>query len=152
MTNTGDRDLTGTKEAEAPGDRQANENLPVGRVLRDLRGERSLRDVQRETGVANSYLCNVERGTIQPGLKFLNKMAGYYQVRIADLIRHAELLRDNPPDPEKARIADVERSYRFVMDDPRLERFEEPEVSLPIEAKHQMVRMYEVLTGRLLLR
>ena len=120
-------------------------------MLRKLRGGRSLRDVQRDTGIANSYLCNVERGSQQPGLKVLSRMAEYHRISVADIIRQAELLRDNRMDTEEARVADVERSYRFIMDDPRLGHCEEPEPPLSIEAKRHMVRIYETLTGRLLL-
>ena len=133
------------------GDNAVQDSLPIGAVLRKLRGERTLRDVQRATGVANSYLCNVELGYQQPGFKFLSRVAGYYRVSMADIIRHAENLRDQALDPEEARVADVERSYRFIMDDPKLRPCEEPEAPLPIEAKRHMVRMYELLTGRLIL-
>ncbi len=125
--------------------------LPIGAVLRRLRGERTLRDVQRGTGIANSYLCNVERGNQQPGLKFLGKMAEYHQIGVADIIRQAELLQNNVLNPEGTRVADVERSYRFVTEDPRLDPWEEPEEHLSIEAKRHVVRMYELLTGRTLL-
>ena len=145
---------TGAAETAPEGDgikSTGKESLPIGAVLRRLRGERTLREVQRETGIANSYLCNVERGSQQPGLKLLAKMAGYYQIGMADIIRQAELLRDNNMNPEGTRIADVERSYRFVTEDPRLRPWDAPEEALSIEAKRHMVRMYELLTGRLIL-
>ena len=148
------QEATGTTVplTETPRRKQlARDPLPIGTVLRELRGDRSLRDVERGTGIANSYLCNVERGSRQPGLKFLGRVAEYYRTTVADIIRQAELLRDNLMDTEQARIADVERSYRFIMDDPRLGHCEEPEPPLSIEAKRHMVRIYEVLTERLLL-
>ena len=126
-------------------------SLPLGAVLRRLRGERTLRDVQTETGIANSYLCNVELGYQQPGLKFLTRVAEYYQVGVAEIIRQAELLRNSLLDTEDTRIADVERSYQFIMDDPKLSACREPETPLSIEAKRHFVRMYELLTGKLLL-
>jgi transcriptional regulator with XRE-family HTH domain len=127
------------------------DSLPIGAVLRRLRGERTLRDVQTETGIANSYLCNVELGYQQPGLKFLTRVAEYYQVGVAEIIRQAELLRNSLLDTEDTRIADVERSYQFIMDDPKLSACREPETPLSIEAKRHVVRMYELLTGKLLL-
>ena len=127
------------------------ESLPIGAVLRRLRGERTLREVQTETGIANSYLCNVELGYQQPGLKFLTRVAEYYQVGVAEIIRQAELLRNSVLDTEDTRIADVERAYQFILDDPKLSACPEPETPLSIEAKRVMVRMYELLTGRMLL-
>ena len=127
------------------------DSLPLGEILRQMRGERSLRDVERGTGVANSHLCNVERGSQQPGLKFLGRMADYYQTSVAEIIRQAELLRDAQANPHRLMAADVERSYRFVAEDPRLQPWEEPEEVLSIAAKRQVVRTYELLTGRALL-
>ena len=143
-TTQGEEELASTSQ-------QTTESLPIGTVLRKLRGERTLRDVQKETGIANSYLCNVELGYQQPGLKFLGRIADYYRISMADIIRHAEHLRDQDADPEEARTAAVERSYRFVTEDPRLQSWEEPKEALSIEAKWHLVRMYELLTGSLLL-
>ncbi|MDE2959450.1 MAG: helix-turn-helix transcriptional regulator [Chloroflexota bacterium] len=133
------------------GPTSGSDSLPLGEILRRMRGERSLRDVERDTGVANSHLCNVERGSQQPGLKFLGRMADYYQTSVAEIIRQAELLRDAQDNPHRLMAADVERSYRFVAEDPRLQPWEEPEEALSIDAKRQVVRTYELLTGRTLL-
>ena len=125
--------------------------LPIGPVLRRMRGGRSLRDVERDTGVANSRLCNIERGLQQPGLKFLGRMADYYQTSVAEIIRQAEHLRDCGADSHGAMDADVERSYQSVTEDPRLQPWNETDDALPVEAKRQVVRMYELLTGKTLL-
>ena len=127
------------------------DSLPIGAVLRKLRGERTLRKVQKDTGIANSYLCNIELGYQQPGFRFLNRIASYYQVAIGDIVRQAELLRNSEMDTEETRTADIERSYRFVMDDPRLSACEIPEPELSTDVKAHMVRMYELLTGRRIL-
>lgn len=125
--------------------------LPIGVVLRQMRGERTLRDVERETGIANSRLSNVERGCGQPGLKLLGRMAEYYQTSVAEIIRRAELLRDYQADPDGATAAEVDRSYRFVTEDPRLQPWEEPDEALSVAAKKQVIRTYELLTGKTLL-
>ena len=78
-------------------------------------------------------------------------MADYYQTSVAEIIRQAEFLRDAQNHPHRVLEADVERSYRFMIEDPRLQPWEEPEEALSIEAKRQVVRMYELLTGRLIL-
>ena len=149
---------TGAARAASPipgnhsgGDAGSANTLPIGTVLKRMRGQKSLRDVERDTGIANSRLCTVERGNQQPGLKFLGRMADYYETSVAEIIRQAEILRDYQADPYRVAAADVERSYRFVTEDPRLQPWEEPEEALPIEAKRQVVRMYELLTGRMLL-
>ena len=135
-----------------PGSETKGSNImPIGTVLRQMRGKKSLRHVERDTGIANSHLCNVERGSQRPGLKFLGRMAEYYETSVADIIRQAELLRDGQVDPPSVMAADVERSYRIVKEDPRLQLWAEPDAVLSIEAKRQVVRMYELLTGRMLL-
>ena len=139
------------RKADRHEDNRGRDTLPIGAVLRRMRGQRSLRDVERDTGIANSRLCSVERGNQQPGLRFLGKMADYYETSVAEIIRQAEILRDCRADPQRVAAADVERSYRFVTEDPRLQPWEEPDEALPIEAKRQVVRMYELLTGRMIL-
>ena len=135
-----------------PGSETKGSNImPIGTVLRQMRGKKSLRHVERDTGIANSHLCNVERGSQRPGLKFLCRMAEYYETSVADIIRQAELLRDGQVDPPSVMAADVERSYRIVKEDPRLQPWAEPEPVLSIDAKRQVVRIYEILTGRMLL-
>ena len=133
------------------GETKGSKMLPIGPVLRMMRGEKSLRDVERDTGVANSRLCNIERGSQQPGLKLLGRMADYYQTSIAEIIRQAELLRDCQPDHDGVMATEVERSYRLVTEDPRLQPWNEPQEVLSVEAKRQVVRMYELLTGTMLL-
>ena len=151
QAETAETDQDSTGQGQAAAVYGVHEDLPLGTVLKNLRGERSLRDVQRDTGVANSYLCNVERGSQQPGLKTLSRMAKYYQVSVADIIRQAELMRDHQLDPQETRDANIERSFRFIMDDPRLRLWEDPETPLSVDAKRHMVRMYELLTGKLLI-
>ena len=60
-------------------------------------------------------------------------------------------LENSVLDTETTRTADVERAYQFILDDPKLSACREPETPLTIEAKRLMVRMYELLTGRMLL-
>ncbi len=135
-------------DTEAVDDR---DQLPLGVVLRQLRGERSLREVQKGSGVSNTYLCNLEQGIQRPGFRILEKLADYYGVSISDLFRRAEMLREHGQAYRRAHDADVERSYRFLMDDPYLERYDKPTAALPLEAKKFMIQLYEHYTGRQLL-
>ena len=65
-----DRDLDERREIE--GDEE------IGPLLKRLRGEHSLRDVQRFTGVSSSYLSLIERGERRPGVNLINKLAVLY--------------------------------------------------------------------------
>lgn len=130
---------------------QHQDELPLGTVLRQLRGERSLREVQKGSGVSNTYLCNLEQGIQRPGFRILEKLADYYEVSISDLFRRAEVLRERGEAYQRSHDADIERSYRFLMDDPYLEQYDKPTAALPLEAKKFMIRLYEHYTGRQLL-
>lgn len=151
--------MTDVHPLELPGDETTNKEdatdhqneLPIGAVLRQLRGERSLREVQKGSGVSNTYLCNLEQGIQRPGFRILEKLADYYEVSISDLFRRAEMLRDRGEKYLRAHDADVERSYRFLMADPYLESYDKPTTELPLEAKKFMIQLYEHYTGRQLL-
>ena len=98
------------------GDPNKSDTLPLGAVLRRMRGERTLRDIERDTGIANSRLSNIERGNQQPGLKFLGS-DGRLLTRPAwrRSSGRRNLLRDSQnQSPQGDWQADVERSYRFV--------------------------------------
>ncbi len=127
--------------------------FPIGTVLRRLRGDMSLRDLQNETGIANAYLSMVETGAKRPGVKVLQKLAKYYDVPAVDLYRCAGLLNDEDerPDAGAAAIRDIERSYRFLMDDPRLMTCAKPEVDPSLAVKRFLVEMYEHISGKRLL-
>ena len=41
---------------------------PIGELLRSLRRDRTLRETERDTGILNAYLSNIELGIKKPGL------------------------------------------------------------------------------------
>ena len=102
LTKTSNASADVPRDSTSRETRQSN-TLPIGPVLRRMRGEKSLRDVERDTGIANSHLCSVERGSQQPGLKFLGRMANYYQTSLAEIIRQAETPQGLPGRPRAGR-------------------------------------------------
>ena len=56
------------------------------------------------------------------------------------------------PDPYGNEAMDVERAYRFVLDDPQFRVGTRPDGPLSINAKRFIVEMYEKLTGKRLLQ
>ena len=129
---------------------QELEYAEIGPLLRDLRGRLSLRQLEKATGITYSYLSNIERGNRRPGFKILSKLAVYHDVPMRDLLASAGY----PPEPaEDGRhtIADIQRSFRFVIEDPQLEVFEKPSEAAPIDLKRYLVQLYEHYTGRKLL-
>ena len=140
-------------EAESRDEEQ--ERPPVGKLLRDLRGDRSLRQVEADTGVSNSYLCNLESGVKRPGTRTLAKLAGYYQVPLVDLLQangiqavydHIDHIVMSPEETQEVR-----RSYNFVLADPMFNELKKPASPTTTEYQQFIVKMYEVYSGKRLL-
>ena len=120
-----------------------------GSLLRRLRGRVSLREITRRTGVSSSYLSQIERGEKRPGANLLRKLADLYRVDPDDLIRRAG--HGSQPDPFSDEAMDVERAYRFVLDDPAFRVGTRPDGPMTVNAKRFIVEMYEKFTGKRLL-
>ena len=76
--------------------------------LRKLRGK-TLRAVEKETGISNAYLSQLENGSVKrPRPRVLHKLADFYAVSYEDLMTKAGYLtRDDnkqPIDPELLEI------------------------------------------------
>ena len=128
------------------------ERPPIGALLKNLRGERTLRQVETDTGISNAYLCNLELGTKKPGVKTLSKLAAYYRVPLQDLLYTAGTpIEEIPTASEADSIIDVQRGYDFVLADPGLSQYQKPSRTLPLEVQKFVVQMYQHYTGKKLL-
>ena len=136
-----DRDLDERREIE--GDEE------IGPLLKGLRGEHSLRDVQRFTGVSSSYLSLIERGERRPGVNLINKLAVLYGVDVNELLQRARRLGSG--DPRDDEPLEVERAYRYVMADPVFRVGTRPDGPMTLKTKRFIVEMYERYTGKKLL-
>ena len=136
-------------------DRDANDrsglegNEDLGTLLRRLRGELSLRDVNRLSGVSSSYLSQIERGERRPGRNLVNKLATVYNVDAQQLMRRAG--HTGQPAPNSTEALDVERAFQFVLADPDFRVGTRPDGPLSINSKRFIVEMYERFTGKRLL-
>ena len=128
---------------------EADSYEDIGALLKRLRGRVSLREVARRTGVSASYLSLIERGEKHPGVNVVRKLAELYNVDAQQLLRRAG--HGPPPDPYGDEAMDVERAYRFVLDDPAFRVGTRPDGPMNINAKRFIVEMYEKFTGKRLL-
>lgn len=64
----------------------------IGQTLKRLRGDTSIRAVQRASGISNAYLSQIEKGNRHPGPKGLRRLAPLYGVDIRGLVRRAGYL------------------------------------------------------------
>ncbi len=127
-----------------------NGGLEIGPLLRRLRGDISLREVRRLSGISNSYLSEIERGERRPGVNLLKRLAALYGVDVKRLLRSAGYL-DNEEGQTDNDPLEVDRAYRYVLEDPEFRFGTRPRGPLDIEAKRFIVEMYERLTGKRLL-
>ena len=124
---------------------------PIGELLRNLRGNRTLREVERGAGIPNSYLSNVEIGSKRPGLKTLSKLADYFGVPLDELLEVAGLPHRKGIEEKAVSALDIHRSFDFLMADPALRQYERPADRLSTDTQRFIVQLYEHFTGKRLL-
>ena len=124
----------------------------IGQMLKRLRGETSLRAVQRLTGISNSYLSQIEKGIRHPGPKLLRRLAALYGVGVHGLLRKAGYLEKEGEEPEVDETTEVERAYQYVLSDPVFRVGARPRGPLSIESKRFIVELYERYSGKRLLQ
>ena len=90
----------------------------LGPMLRRLRGGTSLREIQRLTGISNSYLSQIEKGERRPGPRVLRRLAALYGVGVQPLLLKAGFLESEGEEPDFDEATDVERAYQYVLSDP----------------------------------
>ena len=124
----------------------------IGQMLKRLRGDISLRGVQRLTGISNAYLSQIEKGIRQPGPKLLKRLASLYGVSLQELLRKAGYLDTGGAEPEADEATEVERAYLYVLSDPVFRVGTRPRGPLSMESKRFIVELYERYTGKRLLQ
>ena len=123
----------------------------IAEVLRDLRGERTLRYVEHGTGISNTYLSNLEQGLRRPGMKTLRTLSEYYEVPLNELLKVADTSHQEESEDREISALDIRRSFSFLASDPDLYQYEAPSEQLPLDAQRYIVQIYEHFTGKRLL-
>ena len=139
--------IDANRQEEGP----ARQRPPIGELLRNLRGGRTLREIERGAGIPNSYLSNVEGGGKRPGLKTLSKLATYYGVPLEELLEVAGLPHASTMEASTVSALDVHRSFDFILADPALIQYEKPMDRLSTETQKFIVEIYQHFTGKRLL-
>lgn len=112
----------------------------------------SLRDAEKQIGISNSYLYQIERGERNaPKPEVLQKMAAVYQVTYASL-KAAARLQEPEDDARYYQEDELERAFEYVRNDKRFAfgTHMSGETLAP-EAKRFIVEMYQTLANRKLL-
>ena len=121
----------------------------LGPMLKRLRGDLSLRDVNRIVGISSSYLSQIERGEKVPGPNLVQKLATAYGIDPHDLLRRAGHI--GKPSTQDQEALEVERAYQYVLADPVFRVGTRPDGPLSLNAKRFIVEMYERFTNKRLL-
>ena len=132
-------------------DDKSRRRPPIGQLLRDLRGTKTLRQVEADTGITNAYLSNIELGLKKPGIKTLAKLGIYYQVPLDHLLNVAGLQDQTPEPAQQESVFDLRRAYAFVLGDPNVSSYQKPADTPPLDMQKFVVEMYQHFTGRKLL-
>ena len=129
------------------------EESNFGQFLKSLRERQrlSLRDVEKEAGVSNAYISQIEKGDRPPPRPdILKKLAQTYKITVRELLMRAGYFDD--PEVTATEEERIEAAFQYVLSDPDYKlgtriRGE----TLVIEAKRGIVIVYETLTGKKLL-
>jgi len=121
--------------------------------LKSLREKQrmSLRDAERESGVSNAYIAQIERGDRPaPSPEILRKLAIAYKVTVRELLEKAGYLDE--PEMKMSEEEMVDRAYRYAIEDPEFRMgTRQPPEGLNLEAKKYIISIYEKVMKRKLL-
>ena len=129
------------------------EESNFGHFLKSLRDRQrmSLRDVEKESGVSNAYIAQLEKGDRPaPSPDILKKLARAYNVTVRELLLRAGYLDE--PEVTATEEERIEAAFQYVLTDPdyklgtrlRGEDFD-------TKGKRGVVITYETLTGKKIL-
>ena len=129
------------------------EESNFGHFLKSLRDRQrmSLRDVEKESGVSNAYIAQLEKGDRPaPSPDILKKLAWAYNVTVRELLLRAGYLDE--PEVTATEEERIEAAFQYVLADPDYKlgtrlRGEE----LDTKGKRGVVITYETLTGKKIL-
>ncbi len=124
-----------------------------GQFIKDLRKRQrmSLRDVEKESGVSNAYIAQLEKGDRPaPSADILKKLARAYNVTVRELLMKAGYLDE--PEVTATEEERIHAAFQYVLSDPDYKlgtriRGEE----LDIKGKKGIIVTYETLTGKKIL-
>lgn len=132
------------------------ERVEFGQYLKRLRLDQklSLRQVEKEVGISNSYLYQIERGERNaPKLEVLRKLATLYKVSFASLMAAAHLQEPEDDNRYDQYYQSIENAFDMVRKDPDYAYGTHLNSGqLTIEVKRFIVEMYEKANNLKLLK
>jgi HTH-type transcriptional regulator, competence development regulator len=126
-----------------------------GDFLKQLREKKgvSLREVERDTGISNVYLSQLETGDRQklPSPERLKKIASYYNVTINELLQKAGYY-GNDDNIEETYEQKIDSLFLHVTSDPLFDFGTRLKGKYDLDAKRFIIELYDKATGKGLLK
>ena len=129
------------------------EESNFGQFLKSLREKQrlSLREAEKESGVSNAYIAQIEKGDRPaPSPDILKKLAQAYNVTVREMLMRAGYLDE--PEVTATEEERIEAAFQYVLADPDYKlgtRLREEEIDT--KGKRGIVITYETLTGKKIL-
>lgn len=121
--------------------------------LKSLREKQrmSLREAERESGVSNAYIAQIERGDRPPpSPDILRKLAPVYKITVKELLEAAGYLDE--PEIKVTEEERVNRAFAYAVEDTEFKMgTRQPPEGLSMEAKKYIISIYEKVMKRKLL-
>ena len=129
----------------------------LGRYLKKLRLEKgfTLPEIQKMAKISTGYLSEIEQGKrTSPHPDILNKLARIYEVQVGELMRIAGYLPEEENRSVFSPEDEAEWAFHIVLSDPEFGPFlDKSRVRfMSIEMKKKLIKTYETMTGRKLLK
>ncbi|MBU6949283.1 helix-turn-helix domain-containing protein [Staphylococcus haemolyticus] len=101
-----------------------------GKKLKELRGDRSIREASRNIGISHTYLDSLEKGIDprtgkerKPTIEVIHKLSKYYNVDFFDLSRLAGVfvsIKDTPKEVKREEINKMKKRFKEYFNDTEL--------------------------------
>lgn len=131
-------------------ERKQKKKFPLGEFLKTLRERKgvSLREVEKDTGIPNAYLSQLETADRRkiPAPDRLRKLADYYVVSIQELLEKAGYLDRH--DIQETYEQKIEKAFQHAINDPQFQYGTHLKGKQDLETKRFVIEMYEKLSGK----
>ena len=126
----------------------------LGEFLRELRTRKgvSLMEVEKDTGISNAYLSQLETGTRKklPSPERLRILSDYYNVSVEQFLEKAGYFK--PGEIKETYESKVEKAFQHAINDPAFKFGARLKGKYDLDAKRFIIEMYEKATKKKILQ
>lgn len=127
-----------------------SQKFPFGNYLKRLRQRKgvSLKEVEKDTGIPNAYLSQLETGSRQriPSPERMKILSDYYNEPISRLLKEAGYFEEGGIVETKEQK--IEKAFQHAKNDPQFKYGTRLKGKCDLDTKLFIIEMYEKITGR----